>query len=57
MLIQDVGVRCLDVGGAQLEHTTGESTNDRLLRGHGGRRGVVGVEIGINLQIEKTNIL
>ena len=47
MLIQDVGVRCLDVGGAQLVRTTGEGTDDRLLRGHGGSRGVVGVEIGV----------
>ena len=47
MLIHDVGVCCLDAGGAQLVRTTGEGTDDRLLRGHGGSRGVVGVEIGV----------
>ena len=31
----------------ELERTTGESTNDRFLRGHGGSRGVVSVEIGV----------
>ena len=35
------------LGGAQLVSTTGEGTDDRLLRGHGGSRGVVGVEIGV----------
>ena len=35
--------------GAQFVRTTctGEGTDDRLLRGHGGSRGVVGVEIGV----------
>ena len=31
--------------GAQFVRTTGEGTDDRLLGGHGGSRGVVGVEI------------
>ena len=33
--------------GAQFVRTTGEGTDDRLVRGHGGSRGVVGVEIGV----------
>ena len=47
MLIQDVGIRCLDDGGSTACTQTGESTDDRLLRGHGDSREVVGVEIGV----------